>query len=1134
MATVGRRSRQHTYERISVAEPEPARRSWRMVIIPVALATLLWLLPGIVAHTPLLSWAVRTFSKLEATVAIRSASLGWFSPITVSGVEIRDAQNRPVLQLSEMKTEKSLLGILSNLSTVGSLKLDKPKLTLLLRKDGSNLEDVMIQWLKAEGKSGRTAIALEIVDGSVSVVDDETRQTWEIEKLQLALNTTQDSSLPTKLNVTATMPGAQHPGSLSMKFHFQPREAPSKDPSPELSLDNSDGELIVETEAIPLAMFERLAGRFVPELRLSGRLVSKVDLQWSGPNKVGLAAELTTNELTLGGTWFGKDLCRLGQARVTCKAARQDQRVELQQSTVESDVGNLTATATMDLGDKGLADLSGAVWRQTCEVRGQLDLARLARLIPGTLHVRQGMEITSGQIQMAVRSEKSAWQAQVETSNLTAVDQGRQLTWERPVRVAMAAHQVPDGFVVDGLQCESDFLKVNAAGTPDKLAASLTFNLKLLTDHLGQFLDLSGFRLAGDGWGNFHWTRTPDLNFEADGEFQLHNFQLATAQSPPWIEENLVVALAAKGRTNLGADTRVDMATLQIRSGNDQLDARLVQPVADLRTALPIDVQMQGQLDRWPARLATFVAAQDWRLGGTYQASAQFLASKDTIAVQQAKLTASQLILGSPSLNLTEPAVELTASGRWERQSQRLRIDAANLTSGTVSMQAKELAISMPEKGPMEMTGAVSYRADMERMRPWFAVAGKPPTWQMSGQLSGTAQFQQSAGQIQGRTEADIARLVVANASGPQFQEPQIHLIARGSYQSKDGIVRLDQVELTSAAVSAKATVQTAQASNPNENQLTGELSYDWERLSGLLRPYLGPDVRIAGRGTSPVSYRGPLWPLDGQGAAALRWQGAQVYGFQVGQGELKTQLSGGVLQAEPLQLACNGGRLLFAPRIRLNPEPMELTMAAGPLAQQVQIDPGMCRAALMYVAPVLAEVTMAAGKFSIDLEGCRIPLADPAKGEFAGRLTVHSVEVGPGPLVQELSLLLAAQPTLARLKRESVIPFRMAAGRIYHEGLEIEFPELTVRTSGSVGLDQSLAVMTEMSVPPKWLAGTSLGDVLKNQVVRIPIGGTLTRPQIDRQEITKMSRQVLANTTRGTIQTEVNKQLNRLLGPPR
>jgi len=187
----------------------------------------------------------------------------------------------------------------------------------------------------------------------------------------------------------------------------------------------------------------------------------------------------------------------------------------------------------------------------------------------------------------------------------------------------------------------------------------------------------------------------------------------------------------------------------------------------------------------------------------------------------------------------------------------------------------------------------------------------------------------------------------------------------------------------------------------------------------------------------------------------------------------------------------------------------------------------------LKYIAPVLADVSTAQGSFSIDLEGCRIPLDDPAKGELAGRLTIHSVEVGPGPLVRELAVLLGrAAP--ARLRRESVVPFRMVQGRVYHQGLELIFPDLTIRTYGSVGLDQTLAVMAEMPVPPKWLGNNVLGSALRNQTVRLPIGGTLSKPKIDQRALDRVSRQFLENAARNVIEDELNKQLERLFNPPR
>ena len=53
------------------------------------------------------------------------------------------------------------------------------------------------------------------------------------------------------------------------------------------------------------------------------------------------------------------------------------------------------------------------------------------------------------------------------------------------------------------------------------------------------------------------------------------------------------------------------------------------------------------------------------------------------------------------------------------------------------------------------------------------------------------------------------------------------------------------------------------------------------------------------------------------------------------------------------------------------------------------------------------------------------------------------------------------------KLAEQSKVDFRDRADRVYHRGLELQFPEIMVRTYGSVGFDQSLAIMAEMNVPP-------------------------------------------------------------------
>ena len=117
-------------------------------------------------------------------------------------------------------------------------------------------------------------------------------------------------------------------------------------------------------------------------------------------------------------------------------------------------------------------------------------------------------------------------------------------------------------------------------------------------------------------------------------------------------------------------------------------------------------------------------------------------------------------------------------------------------------------------------------------------------------------------------------------------------------------------------------------------------------------------------------------------------------------------------------------------------------------------------------------------------------------------------------------------------------MPFRMVNGRVYHTGLELHFPELTIHLSGSVGLDGSLALTAEMPVPPKWLGSSKLAkSVLANQTIRLPIGGTLNHPKIDeralREASARFARDAAENVLRqemdGKVKKEVENGLRKL-----
>ncbi len=638
-----------THTDSATAAPKSKKRHhWRLLIGLAGLAAVVWLLPAIVVHTPLFHWILgKATADLNGSVSVQSASLGWLSPVAVEGVEVKDAQGKSVLTLPAVSGDRSLAALLCNYTNLGTFTLERPKVSIVLRDDGSNVEDLLAKYLAPKEQPSspvKIGLVLEIVDGSVSVTEQLTGLTCQVEKLGVTVDMSQGTDGPLAVKASAALSDARTPGKLSAGV--------------KMAAEGNSATLSVEQ--ISLAVLRPLAARFVPGTKLSGRLSTTIGASWGGTaGKNSVQADISTQGFSFSAPLLQGDVVALDRFHAAGQVSWQADRVDIEKAMLDCDLGTASLESTLQLGEKGGLSL-GALLGQRHELRGQVDLARLARLLPKTLHLRQQMQINSGQAAVSFDSKPQpqdmAWDGQLDAVNLTATAAGRPITWERPLSLVLKAHETPAGPVIDALNCESDFAKLHANGTPDALAASMTFNLKLLADRLGQFVDLGSLQLAGEGTGNLNWRRSPQQQFDADASLQLTNLQVALPNQTPWREPDLLARLTAKGQTDLSAETRIDAAALNVKAGADQLDVQLAAPVKDLRNGgiWPLRVQTQGQLQNWPGRLAAWLPANS-QLSGAYALEADVTAAKDRVDLRQVRLAVAPLIVASPWLNVNEP-----------------------------------------------------------------------------------------------------------------------------------------------------------------------------------------------------------------------------------------------------------------------------------------------------------------------------------------------------------------------------------------------------------------------------------------------------------------------------------------------
>jgi hypothetical protein len=94
---------------------------------------------------------------------------------------------------------------------------------------------------------------------------------------------------------------------------------------------------------------------------------------------------------------------------------------------------------------------------------------------------------------------------------------------------------------------------------------------------------------------------------------------------------------------------------------------------------------------------------------------------------------------------------------------------------------------------------------------------------------------------------------------------------------------------------------------------------------------------------------------------------------------------------------------------------------------------------------------------------------------------------------------------------------------------MEFQIGDVTIRSQGSVGFDETISLTLNVPIPDAWIGNQPLLAGLKGQTLQVPITGTLTRPQMDQRAIAGLSQQLLQGAAQQAIGGELNKALDRL-----
>lgn len=430
------------------------------------------------------------------------------------------------------------------------------------------------------------------------------------------------------------------------------------------------------------------------------------------------------------------------------------------------------------------------------------------------------------------------------------------------------------------------------------------------------------------------------------------------------------------------------------------------------------------------------------------------------------------------------------------------------------------------------------------------------------GTASGTlsASWEREAGDsVRVEADAGFSALDLRLAPGRQGAAASDWPLGESTLQGTVSIdrsrsVRIEQCALRSQPLSIDVAGDVQRVPGDWHLDLSGDVASDPDLLLELVGGAVRQHVEIDGLAVERLAVRGPVSALRNRTEGAdttsdetdpdesplqlegdVGWTLLTAAGLASQNGLVTASWRDGRVALNPVRMDVNGGRVVALPAFDLPAR--SLVVEAGPVVEEIRFTPQMCQSWLKYVSPLLADATSIDGQFSLVADEGQFPLSDMATGQFRGRLVVHSAQVGPGPLAQQvlgigrqMATLLKGELPLPRNARAGnggrwlvlspqEVAFRFEEQRVHHERIAYAVDDVVLTTSGSVGLDESLELFVDVPVQDKWLGSRRALAGLKGEVLRVPVTGTLTNPVIDPRPLADFNRRLAQKAAGGLLE---------------
>jgi len=442
-------------------------------------------------------------AKINGSIAGKTnfadLSMGWLKGIKVADFSFKDNAGQISVQVKEIATKPHYGSLLTGNLSFGQTLIDTPNVEI-------NLKDLQEQKAKnpapkrpaGEGMQPFVLpvkrMELVLNDGNVKVTDPKSG-TVELSRINSKINL-QPLGQQSNFDLTMAVAQAGKASQIQVASTITPKQQTG------WSLKGTSGSLTVDVKDLDLESLGPILALAGVDIQAEGVVGARATGQIKDGQIEDLDAGIKGKNLQITGAQLKGDRLQTGDLDINVKLNQQKQAINIDNMQFKSDWASVTASGVVPTTFKSLDDLLGAKSNYNLKGKFNCDLAAVSSQMPKTLGLKEGMQLTSGQLNGNVEtSTKAGGQKQIQANaTITALEgtvEGKKIAMSQPIEAEAQISSDKAGINFDKVNVSASFAKINCAGSTKLVKYSAEADLAKLQAELGQFVNIGQYQMSG-------------------------------------------------------------------------------------------------------------------------------------------------------------------------------------------------------------------------------------------------------------------------------------------------------------------------------------------------------------------------------------------------------------------------------------------------------------------------------------------------------------------------------------------------------------------------------------------------------------------------------------------------------------